>query len=214
VPLGGLVIGGQQELQTGEIAPYRVRLLLSGLIIVASASLLAINISAEIAQAHGSNSEHSAEKVLPATLNSQGLEVRLEGDNDATVGKLANYTVQVSDTATKQPVKDAIFKVKAIALSDNLPMFAFKAISDSSGKLTWQEQFFDGAPHNVEVEVTAQGGSNRQLQPVKVAQEVEVKGIAPPIYIRFISLVYFTAIVGLGLGIGLWLRRGKTQQAV
>lgn len=212
--LGGLVIGGQQQLEAGEIAPYRVRLLLSGLIIVAIASLLAINISAEMAEAHGSNSEHSAEKVLPATLNSQGLEVSLEGDKDATVGKLANYTVQVSDTATKQPVKDVVLQVKAIALSDNLPMFAFKAIPDSNGKLTWQEQFFDGAPHNVEVEVTPQGGSNRQLQPVKVAQQVEVKGIAPPIYIRFISLVYFTAIVGLGLGIGLWLRRGKSQQAV
>jgi hypothetical protein len=42
---GGLVLGGQQQIQPGEIAPQRVRLLLSGAIIVAIASLLIINIT-------------------------------------------------------------------------------------------------------------------------------------------------------------------------
>ncbi|OKH50274.1 hypothetical protein NIES2101_19805 [Calothrix sp. HK-06] len=210
--LGGLVIGGQQQTQEGEIAPYNVRLLLSGLIVVAIAALLFINISAEVADAHG-NEEHSV-KILPAVQKTQGLEVRLQGDKQATVGKLASYTVQAIDTATQQPVKDVAFQVKAIDLEDNLPMFSYKAISDTNGQLTWQEQFFDGAPHKIEVEVTPANASSRQFQPLKVEKEVEVEGIAPPLYTRFISLFYFTSIVGIGMAIGLWLQHKRIQKAV
>ncbi|WP_298914341.1 hypothetical protein [uncultured Nostoc sp.] len=54
--MGGWVIGGQQELQQGEIAPHSVRLLLSGLTVLAKVTLLVINISAEVAEGH--DSEH------------------------------------------------------------------------------------------------------------------------------------------------------------
>jgi hypothetical protein len=209
--LGGWVIGGQSQAQSGEIAPYKVRLLLSGLIVVAIASLLFINISAEVAEAHGG--EQHSEKILPASLKSENLQVRLEGDKQATVGKLAKYTVQVTDTAG-QPVKDVAFQVKAIALEDNSTMFAYKSIADANGKLIWEEQFFDGTPHKIEVEVTPGADSSRKFQPLKVEQEVDVKGIAPPTYIRFISLFYFTAIVGIGMAIGLWLQQNRVQRPV
>ena len=209
--LGGWVIGGQSEPQQGEIAPYKVRLLLSGLIVVAIASLLFINISAEVADAHGG--EQHSEKILPASLKAENLQVRLQGDKQATVGKLANYAVQVTDNAG-QPVKDVAFQVKAIALEDDLTMFAYKSIPDANGKLTWQEQFFDGAPHKIVVEVTPGVGSSRQFQPLKVEQEVDVKGIAPPIYIRLISLFYFSGTVGIGMAIGLWLQQNRVQRPV
>nr|WP_144051057.1 hypothetical protein [Calothrix sp. PCC 6303] len=202
--LGGLVIGGQQELKPGEIAPYRVRLLLSGLIVTAIALLLFINITAEVAEAHGGE-KHNTE-VLPAVQKVQGLDVRLEGNKDATVGKMADYSVQVKDGKTGESIKDVVFQVKAVALEDNLPIFAYKAIPDANGKLTWQQQFFDGAPHKIQVEATPKVGSNVQFPPVKVEQEVEVEGIAPPLYIRFVSLFYFTAIVGIGMAMGLWLQ--------
>jgi hypothetical protein len=48
---------------------------------------------------------------------------------------------------------------------------------------------------------------------VKVAQEVEVEGIAPPIYIRLIGLFYFTAIVGIGMAIGLLIQQRRTPKA-
>lgn len=44
--------------------------------------------------------------------------------------------------------------VQSIALENKALMFAYQSIPDTTGKLTWQEQFFDGAPHNVTVEVT------------------------------------------------------------
>lgn len=206
---GGWIIGGQSQPQQGEIAPYKVRLLLSGLIVVTIASLLFINISAEVAEAHGGE-EHN-QKILSASQKAENLQVLLQGDKQATVGKLAKYTVQVTDTAG-QPVKDVALQVKAIALEDDLTMFAYKSIPDANGKLTWQEQFFDGASHKIAVEVTPGINSSRQFQPLTVEQEVDVKGIAPPIYIRFISLFYFTGIVGIGMAIGLWLQQNRVQR--
>jgi hypothetical protein len=204
--LGGWVIGGQEQLREGEIAPQSVRLLLSALTVVAIVTLIFINISAEVAEAHGSKHNSSTEVIAPSAQKSQGVEVRIEGDKNATVGKLADLALQVKDTTTGQPLTDVMLQVKAIALEDNLTVFAYKGIPNQQGKLIWQEQFFDGSPHKVEVEATPNPGSNRQFPLVKVAQSVEVEGIAPPIYIRLIGLFYFTAIVGIGMAIGLLIQ--------
>lgn len=212
--LGGWVIGGQEELQQGEIAPQSVRLLLSALTVVAIITLIVINISAEVAEAHGS--EHhsiSSEAIAPSSQKSQGLEINIEGDKNATVGKLANLGLQVKDAGTGQPITDVALQVKAIATEHNLTVFDYKGIPDEQGKLTWLEQFFDGSPHKIEVEATPIAGSSRQFAPVKVAQEVEVEAIAPPIYIRLIGLFYFTAFVGIGMAIGLLIQHRRKPQA-
>ncbi|MBC6431976.1 hypothetical protein FM036_14820 [Nostoc sp. HG1] len=212
--LGGWVIGGQEELQQGEIAPQSVRLLLSALTVVAIVTLLVINISAEVAEAHGSgHNSSSTEAIAPSSQKSQGLEISLEGDKNATVGKLANLALQVKDSATGQPIKDVALQVKAIATEHNLTVFDYKGIPDEQGKLTWLEQFFDGSPHKIEVEATPLPGSSRQFAPVKVAQEVEVEAITPPIYIRLIGLFYFTAFVGIGMALGLLIQHRRTPQA-
>ncbi|AUB41380.1 hypothetical protein COO91_07428 [Nostoc flagelliforme CCNUN1] len=212
--LGGWVIGGQEELQQGEMAPQSVRLLLSALTVVAIVALLVINISAEVAEAHGSgNHSSSTEAIAPSSQKSQGLEIKLEGDKNATVGKLANLALQVKDSATGEPIRDVALQVKAIATEHNLTVFNYKGIPDEQGKLTWLEQFFDGSPHKIEVEATPLPGSKRQFAPVKVAQEVEVEAIAPPTYIRLIGLFYFTAFVGIGMAIGLLIQHRRTPQA-
>ncbi|MBW4628941.1 MAG: hypothetical protein KME49_26380 [Brasilonema octagenarum HA4186-MV1] len=211
--LGGWVIGGQEQLRQGEIAPQSVRLLLSGLTLIAIVTLLFINISAEVAEAHGSEHSSSTETIAPSVQKSQGVEVRLEGDKNATVGKLANLALQVKDSATGQPVKDVALQVKAIALEHGLTVFTYKGVADSEGKLTWQEQFFDGSPHKVEVEATPLAGSKRQFTPVKVAQSVEVEGIAPPMSVRLLGLFYFTAFVGIGMVIGLLIQSKRKPQA-
>ncbi|MGI2902555.1 hypothetical protein [Tolypothrix sp. VBCCA 56010] len=208
--VGGWVIGGQEKLREGEIAPQSVRLLLSGLTVVAIVTLLFIDISAEVADAHGSEHSNTTEAIAPSIQKSQGLEVSIEGDKNATVGKVANLGLQVKDTTTGQLINDVALQVKAIALEHGLTVFTYNGVPDK-GKLTWQEQFFDGSPHKIEVEATPIPGSNRQFSPIKVAQSVEVEGIAPPIYIRLISLFYFTTIVGIGMAIGLLIQRRKPQ---
>ena len=207
--LGGWIIGGQEELRQGEIAPQSVRLLLSTLTAVAIVTLLFINISAEVAEAHGGGHSTSTEAIAPSVQKSQELEVRIEGDKNATVGKLANLAVQVKDAATGKPINDVALQVKAIALEHNLTVFTYKGVPDQEGKLTWLEQFFDGSPHKVEIEATPKSASSRQFASVKVAQSIEVEGIAPPIYIRFIGLFYFTAIVGIGMAIGLLIQQRR-----
>ncbi len=207
--LGGWVIGGQEEIREGEIAPQSVRLLLSALTVVAIVTLLFINITAEVAEAHGDAHSSKNEKIAPSISQSQGMEIKITGDKLATVGTLANLAVEVKDSTTGAAIKDVGLRVKAIALEDNLTVFAYQGFPNSEGKLIWQEQFFDGAPHKVEVEAISLPESPRQFPAVKVAQSVEVEGIAPPIYIRLIGLFYFTAIVGMGMAIGLLIQHRK-----
>ncbi|MGB8703299.1 MAG: hypothetical protein WCD18_28110, partial [Thermosynechococcaceae cyanobacterium] len=57
---GGWVIGSRRPTLPGEIVPDRVRLLLSGAIVVAIAALLFVNLSAEFGHSHHSH-EHGAE---------------------------------------------------------------------------------------------------------------------------------------------------------
>lgn len=206
---GGLVMGGSQQIQPGEIAPERVRLLLSGVTLIAIATLLAVNVSAEMAESHthAHHHEHQSQTDAAPTRQSQGLELRLSGDEKATVGQPANLAVVVIDTKTGQPATDVILNVKATQLEDNWLAFAYQGVPDVTGQFQWQQQFFDGAPHKVEVEVSPQPNAARSFQPFQVAQEMEVEGVAPPVPVRLIVLAYFTAIVVLGLVIGLLLRR-------
>ncbi len=210
---GGLVIGGKQQIQAGEIAPQKVRLLLSGGIIIAIATLLYVNVSAEIAQSkmsmpmsHMMMESKPTEKTSPIA-QSQGLEVRLSGDVNATVGKTANLQVQVTDTKTNQPVTDVLLNIKVTPAEDEWIAFAYKGAPDAAGKLLWQEQFFDGAPHKVEVEVSPQPNAARQFPPIQVSQTIEVEGVAPPFSVRLTVLAYLTGIVVAGMAIGFGLQR-------
>lgn len=207
---GGLVMGGQQQIQLGEIAPQRVRLLLSGAIIVAIASLLIVNISAEVAESHTHehhSHEHHSQPKEPAVLQSQGVEARILGDEQASVGQPAKLAVQVINTTTGQPAEDVILNIQATQAEDEWVAFAYQGVTDAKGQLMWEQQFFDGAPHKVAVDVSPQPQATRQFSPLRVAKEIEVEGVAPPLQVRLIVLAYFTSIIVLGLVIGLQLRR-------
>ena len=210
---GGLVLGGHQEIQEGEIAPQRVRLLLSGAIIVAIISLVFINITAELAESHtGHHKHHSPKPEEPAIIQSQGIKARILGDIEATVGQLANLAVQVSDTQTGQPVTDANLNIKATSLEGEWIAFAYQGVTDTKGQLKWEQQFFDGAPHKVTVEVSPQPQAQQQFSPLKVVKEIAVEGVAPPLKSRLVVLGYFTSFIVLGLVIGIQLRRRLVWQ--
>lgn len=214
---GGWVIGSRQLIQPGEIAPQRVRLLLSGMILVAIAALLYVNLSAEFAQSHasmamshGTEIPPTAEK--PSKLRSQGLELKLSSDPSATVGQLAHFQASVVDATTNQPATNVTLKVKTTQLENNWISFAYEGTPDSRGIFSWQQQFFDGAPHKIDVEVVPSERGTRQFQPFQVTQTLPVEGVAPPLPVRLIVLVYFTGIVGVGLLFGLRLQRRRMQQ--
>ena len=100
--------------------------------------------------------------------------------------------------------------VESVALESNALMFAYQGTLDNTGKLIWQKQFFDGAPHSVTATVTPVENSSREFTPLQVSQEIEVEGIAPPLLVRLISLLYFTLIFVVGLSTGFWVKRRKT----
>lgn len=203
---GGLIMGGRQIIQPGEIAPLRVRLLLSGAVVVAIALLLVVNVSAEMAESHTHALPQADQQPEKPIATSSELKLQLTGDDYATVGQVANFQVEALD-AKNQPATDVVFNIKTTQLEDNWVAFAYQGIPDSTGKFTWQQQFFDGAPHKIEVEVSPQSNALRQFQPLQADQKIAVEGVAPPLGVRLISLTYFTSIIGLGLAIGLWLRR-------
>jgi hypothetical protein len=202
--IGGLAIAGQQQISTGEVAPTRVRLLLSGLIVMAIAVLLFVNVSAEIVQSQMSMPMSHLRESVPENsksgiIQSQGLEVQLSGDPNAKVGTPANLKVQLIDTKTNVPVTDAVVDLKTTQLENNWLAFAYQGVLNEAGKFAWQQQFFDGAPHKIEVKVAPKPNAARQFEPFQVRREIEVEGVAPPLLVRSIVLGYLIGIVGIGL---------------
>ncbi len=208
---GGWVMGKQPLPQGGEIAPVRVRLLLSGSVLVAIASLLVVNVSAEVSKSH---SHSHPSPIETAVIDDSQLQVQISGDKYATVGELANLQVQAIDPKTNQPLTDVLFKLKTTQLENNWVAFAYQGLPDATGKLKWQQQFFDGAPHKLEVEVVPNSTASRQFQPVVATEEIEVDGIAPPFLTRLIGLGYLVATVVVGLAIGLTSRRSALKRQV
>ena len=212
---GGWIIGGEQKKQPGEVVPQRVRLLLNAGIVVAILSLLYVNISSEIVQSNMSmsashSSHHSTVKAdKSGMVQAEGFKVKLLGDITATVGKLATFQLQIIDTKTKQPSTDVQFNIKVTQLEDKWITFAYQGIPDAAGKIAWQQQFFDGAPHQIEVEILPKNNSKRQFSPFLVSQEIEVAGVAPPLFVRLIVLGYLTSIILLGLILGMWWQRHR-----
>lgn len=215
---GGWVIGGQQTIAPGEIAPQRVRLLLSGAIVIAIAALLFVNISAEVAQSqnsgHAHNHDHhhhgsaAAEQVdNSGIVRQQGLQAQLLGSASATVGDAAALQVKVIDEKTNQPVQDVLLNIKTSILEDGVVTFAHQDIPDATGQFAWEQQFFDGAPHKLAVEIAPLPNTSRQFKPFQVQKQIDVEGVVPPFSVRFISLAYMTAFVIVGLLVGLGLKR-------
>jgi hypothetical protein len=210
--VGGWVIGSRQQIQPGEIAPQRVRLLLSGITVLAIGALLFFNISAESHYEHRMEEASSGSGSNPqGMMESQGLRLEITGDKSARVGQLASLQAKLVDRQTRQPVTNAVFSIRAVQLENNWVAFAHQGRADRQGIFGWQEQFFDGAPHRVEIEVSPSLESKNQFQPFQAVQNIDVEGVEPPISVRIIGLVYFTGVVALGTFLGLWFQRRRRQ---
>jgi hypothetical protein len=228
---GGWVIGAKRVTKAGEIAPQPVRLLLSGATLAAIVALLYVNVSSELSQSgisqpmshpvgtgheHGGSTEHDRNSIPASTITSQGIKLAITGDDSTTVGKTANFQVKAVDPKTDRPVAGTV-NIQTINTekTDKWTAFGYQgAISqgegfanDANGQLAWQSGLFDGSKHQVNVEFTPAAVAGQQGKPIKVAQVVEVEGVAPPLYIRLISLGYMTGIVASAFLVAFWWRR-------
>jgi hypothetical protein len=191
-------------------------------------ALLYVNVSAEMAQSgmsepmshpmgkeheHGASTEHT-EKSIPAnTITSQGIKLAITGDNSATVGKIANFQIKAVDVKTNQPVAGKV-SIKTINTEkqDKWTAFGYQGAIDPNGQLAWQSGLFDGSGHQVNVEFTPTVVTGQQSTPIKVSQAVDVEGVAPPLYIRLISLGYMTGIAASAFLVAFWLRRRQDSR--
>ena len=199
----GWIIGGDRAVPPDEVLPQSVRLLLSGMSLVAIAALLFVNISAELHPAHS----HGEVQIEPNTVlqSAKAIEIRLSGDQQATVGQLASQTIQVVNPKTGNPAANLAVEIQTVALERQQPVFNYVAKTDSQGEITWKTQFFDGAVHQIVAKVV--DPNTPSTAPLQVSHMVEVEAIEPPLYIRLISLSYCTGLFVLSLLIGrLWHR--------
>ncbi len=204
---GGWIIGAREKTQTGEIAPQRVRLLLSGVTVIAIAALLWINISAELPSVHSHHHhhdhDHSETKVLTNQGKTAGLNVQLSGDDNAVVGQLANFQVKAINPETQKPLTDLALMIQAKQLEGDRVIFTTHAKTDDQGQFSWQEQFFDGSPHQVIVTVP----TNAQAKPLQLGKEIEVEGLHPPLFARLVSLGYMVITLAIAFMVGFGIRR-------
>jgi hypothetical protein len=225
---GGWVIGSRQPTKPGEIAPSTVRLLLSGATVVAIASLLYINVSAEMAQSGMSESmshagkeeahshmEHESKEKPPETkpsVTQAGIKVVLSGDDRSAVGKVAQLRLKVTDAQTNRPIATNV-QIKEIATEGNWIPFSHQGTTDSNGQLNWQSGFFDGVPHLVDVTVLPTADGTKKFAPIKVSKAVDVEGVAPPFTTRLIVLGYMTGIVATAFFAAFILRQKQLSLA-
>jgi hypothetical protein len=235
---GGWVIGSRQPTKPGEIAPSTVRLLLSGATLVAIASLLYINVSAELSQsgmsesmAHAGKGEahshhhpgredahnhlhHDSKQQPPvnSTATQAGIKVVLSGDDDSAVGKVAQLRLKVTDAQTNLPIATAV-QINAAATEGKWTSFSHQGVTDSNGQLNWQSGFFDGVPHLVDVTVSPTADGAKKFTPIKVSKEISIEGVAPPFTTRLIVLGYMTGIVATAFFAAFLLRQKQLNLA-
>jgi hypothetical protein len=204
---GGWIIGAGESLQAGEVVPQRVRLLLSSAIIVAIATLLFICITAEVGSSHSEHEHHQSE--MTHSLGDQGqilgATIQLLGQENATVGQLNDFQIKAINPQTQKPISNLPLTIKANQLESNLVIFATQAETDSQGQFRWQQQFFDGSPH--ELTVTVSPNISSKSQPLQIGKAIEVEAIHPPLVTRLISLGYMLFTLAIAFGLGFWLHR-------
>ncbi|MDX2271055.1 MAG: hypothetical protein NW237_03775 [Cyanobacteriota bacterium] len=195
--LGAWIIG---DPAAGDGLSESVRLLLSGAAGVAIVVLLVINFKAGWAETHPAEMPISPTKQAPV-MQAEGRELSLEGDPSAVVGQPLALTVKVRDLQTGQSLPDQDLEIRSTQLEHGWTAFAYQGSAD----LTWQQHFFDGAPHRIAARIPS--------SPLQVSQIIEVEGIAPPLSIRLIVMSYLLGILTLGMGAGFWIRRALLRSA-
>lgn len=203
---GGWVIGGSQKLEDGEIAPQPVRIVLSAAMLVAIASLLYISITAELADAHSTHGGAPASQVENQP-HPESLTVSLNDLAIAQVGQTIPLEVAVADAATGQPLTDIDLQIVTRLQEYDQTVLAFAANPNVTGAYTWNQQFFDGSPHTVTVQVAPQPDAAVQFEPFELVKQINVNAVEPPMSVRLISLSYLVAFLAAGVGAGFWTRR-------
>ena len=135
------------------------------------------------------------------------LTAQLTADSQATVGKLSTLTVTVKNPLTQTAIAQQPIRIQTHQLEHQQVIFATQTQTDLNGQFQWQEQFFDGSPHQVTVTLLP----NPPLidQPLTLKKAIEVEALQPPLFRRLISLGYMVLALTLGFGGGFGLHQQR-----
>lgn len=185
----------------------------------AGAALVLVSVAAaslpDTARAHGPEGGHESlvTHAAPLTIATSSdsriatLELRLLTPSPR-VGQLAELAATARDASGAAVASR--FQLRFRQLEHDVEVFSTE-LSAPDGQLAWKGQFFDGAPHRVELIATplaAAGG-----EPVTAMLETEVEAVAPPFSASAKAFVLLMAIAALAMAFGFWLG-GMSQRRV
>lgn len=203
---GGWIIGGEQTVIAGETAPRRVQWLLSGAAITAIAVMLYISITAEHADAHATDHDDAQSAAVETESVPEDIVAEIDNQAIATVGQTIPLVVSVAD-ASGNAFDNAMLDVEVRSVEYGRAVTNFTAQTDIEGEFTWEQQLFDGAPHQIIVDVAPAPDADGEFIPFTLSKTIDVNGVAPPVSTRMISLSYFTLVLAMGMGTGYWLKQ-------
>jgi hypothetical protein len=149
-----------------------------------------------ISEAHeGEKHEiETTDHVVEILENGVTVELRLE-EQKAKVGQLV--TLRGSLRQQGQLLPNQKVRISFFHLEDEVVNFQTE-FSTRSGEFVWRQQFFDGAPHRVEVVFTAEeGGPERACH-----MNIEVEAVQPPLEVILRSLLFLVSVVAFFMAVG------------
>jgi hypothetical protein len=129
----------------------------------------------------------------------------------ATVGELSTISGEVRDKQNEL-VPNVKVKITTHHIEDDKPMFSGEFLS-LDGTFTWDNQFFDGAEHNVIVTVSPTEES-MQFEPLTSEYLIDVEGHHPPKTIVVKTLLFLILITAISMILAYVITKRWSQRSI
>jgi hypothetical protein len=153
--------------------------------------------------------------------HNQSVEKRVANDSSeliitftpgkATVGELTTISGEVRDKQNGL-VPNVKVKITTHHVEDDKPMFSGEFLS-LDGTFTWDNQFFDGAEHNVIVTASPTEESI-QFEPITSEYLIDVEGYHPPKTIVVKTLLFLILITAISMMLAYVITKRWSQRSI
>lgn len=135
---------------------------------------------------------------FPAAESNGEIAVRLElTPHTSATGRLTEIQGAVTDPHSGQPVPNAQITLAMIHAEDGIQVFR-TLLPAPGGEFNWRHQFWDGAPHYLEIQVTP-GPGGSAFTPLTRRVAVDVEGAAPPAAVKVKLMAWLLGVMTLGM---------------
>ncbi len=135
------------------------------------------------------------------------LALSIQSPSAITPAQPATLTGSLTD-ASGAPIRNVHYEMSILQIEDDKTVFA-TGTNSLDGTFSWNNDFWDGSEHNLKIVASPAAGSSVQFEPVTLEHVVDVTALAPPMRVKILGLLYLSAVVALGLVVGLMLARRR-----